>query len=404
MQTKKLNLGSGNNFMAGYENVDRHIDPASVQKAKHVDGIARREDVYPLQDGDRSCDEVRASHILEHFSHRQTLDVVKEWARVLKPGGILKIAVPNFDKIVQMYSDGSDLNVESYLMGSHTDGDDHHGAIFNEQKLRGLMKLAGLVNIRPWTSEIDDCAKLPVSLNLMGNKLTVQATFLEGVHAVLSMPRLCFTDQSVCMLETSAKLKIPTRIRQGVFWGQTLTQAIEQSLEDGAKFILAVDYDTIFAPDDVMELYRLMEATPRAGAIFATQIGRDRNSPLLTIRKSSDENAAQITRAEADAELLKASTGHFGLTLIRREVFDLIGKPWFHHTPDPELRWGDGRTDEDIHFWRICEKAGVVVHQANHVRVGHLQLVVTWPNQNLEPIHQYVGDFRRDGRPTEVSV
>ena len=34
---------------------------------------------------DGVADEIRASHVLEHFSHTITLDVLREWARVLKP-------------------------------------------------------------------------------------------------------------------------------------------------------------------------------------------------------------------------------------------------------------------------------------------------------------------------------
>jgi hypothetical protein len=168
----KLNLGSGDCPLDGYFNFD----------AKNGDSL------YPLRGAEgcashisgSSADEVRASHVLEHFPHGQTLDVLKEWVRVLKPGGWLKIAVPDFDWIVNAQKEAwvlgntegisaADL-LQSYLMGGQVDGNDYHKAIFTKIKLKWLLEDCGLVNVRPWASEIQDCASLPVSLNLMGQK------------------------------------------------------------------------------------------------------------------------------------------------------------------------------------------------------------------------------------------
>lgn len=152
----KLNLGAGGLALDGYANMDIK------------DGVA----AYPLNYPDGVADEIRASHLLEHFPHRQIENVVKEWARVLKPGGKLSIAVPDFDWIVKAYSNGqrNDPMLEAYLFGGQTDAADFHKALFNEEKLRKLMEDAGIVDIQPWSSELPDCASLPVSLNLQGTK------------------------------------------------------------------------------------------------------------------------------------------------------------------------------------------------------------------------------------------
>ncbi len=55
---------------------------------------------------DNSVDEIYASNVLEHFPHIQTLGVLKEWHRVLKPGSTIWISVPDMDanfKIYQKY-------------------------------------------------------------------------------------------------------------------------------------------------------------------------------------------------------------------------------------------------------------------------------------------------------------
>jgi predicted SAM-dependent methyltransferase len=153
----KLNLGAGASPLDGYVNVD----------------IKNGENAYPLKYADNSVQEVRASHILEHFPRGQVADVLKEWVRVLKPGGELKVAVPDFDFIVKEYSNGHrhDPLIEGYLFGGQVDADDYHKAFFNEDKLKSLLESAGLGNIERWQSEIQDCASLEVSLNLRGNKL-----------------------------------------------------------------------------------------------------------------------------------------------------------------------------------------------------------------------------------------
>lgn len=147
----KLNLGAGRNPLDGYQNLDRKTG----------------QEIYPLAFPDGVADEIRASHVLEHFSHRLTLDVLREWVRALKPGGVLKIAVPDFD-YASTHRDHPHWMM--WITGAHVDSDDCHGAIFTQRSLGDLMNLAGLVDLRTWISETRDCASLPVSLNLEGTK------------------------------------------------------------------------------------------------------------------------------------------------------------------------------------------------------------------------------------------
>lgn len=155
-QSSRLNLGAGGSPIEGYGNID----------------LKNGAQAFPLNYADGTIDEIRASHLLEHFPHGATRTVIQEWARVLKPGGKLKIAVPDFDYIVKAYSNGRrhDPLIEAYLFGGQTDANDYHKAFFNEEKLKGLMEVAGLSNIERWESEIEDCARLDVSLNLQGVK------------------------------------------------------------------------------------------------------------------------------------------------------------------------------------------------------------------------------------------
>ena len=94
MNMKKLEIGSGNRPLDGYEHLDINPDAPHVE---YVSGM----DKVPTEDG--IFDEVKAIHVLEHAQWRDSLKILKEWVRVLKPGGKVHIAVPNFRWIVQCY-------------------------------------------------------------------------------------------------------------------------------------------------------------------------------------------------------------------------------------------------------------------------------------------------------------
>ena len=57
-------------------------------------------------------DLVYASHVLEHVPWFKTMDTLKEMYRILKPGGVLEVWVPDIEKIARAY-----LNNESHLDG-----------------------------------------------------------------------------------------------------------------------------------------------------------------------------------------------------------------------------------------------------------------------------------------------
>ena len=68
----KLNIGAGNTVIDGFTPIDRALGS----------------EAYPLPYADSTVDEIRASHILEHFDFKQAQDALSEWVRVLKPGGL----------------------------------------------------------------------------------------------------------------------------------------------------------------------------------------------------------------------------------------------------------------------------------------------------------------------------
>jgi hypothetical protein len=417
----RLNLGAGPNELPGYFNIDKSYETNTFQRGSC--------EVYPLaQFLDESVDEIRASHILEHFSHRQTADVLREWVRVLKPGGVLKVAVPNFEWITNRYRDGDEINVQGYLMGGHVDKNDHHGAIFDREGLEAAFESLGLVDIKSWQSEINDCAALPVSLNLQGTKPGASAieqseeiAAIDPVHpliathpdarfaqteiksgdvsAVMTAPRLGFTAFMHCAISALGMLDIPLKQSGGVFWNQGITKVLEAELAAGTKYALVLDFDTIFDWRDVQTLYGIMERRPDIDALCPVQMRREMTVPLITVKGPDGVNVSRLSLDALAADVMPVATAHFGLTMIRVSALADMPRPWFAEQADEDGGWGDGRVDADIAFWNTFAASGRKLYQANRVAVGHLELIVTWPDERLTPKFQYSSDYHAGGKP-----
>lgn len=622
----RLNLGSGGAPLAGYTNIDRCYHGESVrQGCRLVEG-----DVYPLtQYADGSVDEVRASHVLEHIPWREGMDVLREWVRVLKPGGVLKVAVPDFRYVAERFLAGEGALTESYVMGGQTDVNDYHRAIFDEEGLRKGFAELGLTDIDRWTSEAEDCASLPVSLNLMGRKSgelvpasekpevaslsenafmwlgahqrnvysqygedgVLQAIFAkigctnrwccecgaadgtlfsntrrlideEGFSAVLveadpdrfaalealrgaqtivgaqpairlfqcqvtadapntlddlldaagapedldllvidvdgqdyylllslmrhhprivmcefdpfapspdfipakdgtgqaganaiiavgyargyrpvvqigpnivfvqtrllqkvadrplpfealrplrgrvrccmSAPRLGFMDNMFSAIDALIPHGVDIERSHGVFWGQCLSRMMEHAIEEGFEYILTTDYDTVFTADDVAALARIMDTYDHIDAVCSMQKRREDDFPLFSVQSEDGRMVQYIEREKLEASTIEVKTAHFGLTILRTSSLARCPKPWFLPVPDEAQGWGNGRCDEDMYFWRNWCDAGLTIHQANRVVVGHMELMVSFPGRDLKPVFQPIKRYGEVGKPGNV--
>jgi len=272
----KLNLGSGDYPLKGYVNLD----------------AVRDEKIFPLEYVN-AVDEIRASHVLEHFPHGQVARVLENWVAALKPGGILKLAVPDFWIVAEAYLKGTDIPVQSIVMGGQHDRFDFHGVLFDAELLHRAMLMVGLRGITRWHSEVKDCASLPFSLNLMGVKPVAER---PKTCAVMSVPRLGFMDNNRAML-LLPQMGIAVRKATGAFWGQCLTRAIEESIaEHDPEFVITVDYDSLFTADAVDALIETAVRNPHAHAIAAVQINRNNDLPLFTVAGPDGKAVPTIDR------------------------------------------------------------------------------------------------------------
>lgn len=384
---RRLNLGAGNTPLDGYENLD----------AKTGDSI------YPLSLPTASVDEIRASHVLEHFGFREVPKVIEEWVRVLKPGGVLKIAVPDFEKISRLYLAGQPIPTEGFVMGGQVDALDYHKAIFDTDSLASQLRNAGLRDVVFWESEVEDCASLPISLNLRGVKrrpLTKDDVKSLNIGAAMSVPRLGFMDNFFCAFQTLAPLGIELRKFTGAFWGQCMERTMEEWIKEGKDWILTVDYDSVWTREVVNDLLELARDSD-ADAIAPIQAHRTKKTPLMCIRGEDGKNRKEAPRSMFMPELTQIQSAHFGLTLVRVSALKDITKPWFAGQPQDDGTWGPYRTDDDVWFWKQWEEHGKTLYLANRCVIGHAELMVRWPNTEFETIYQHPTDFYRDGGPPE---
>jgi len=384
--TIKLDIGAGGNPAPGFTSVDRK------------NGL----EAYPLTYDDESIDTIRASHVLEHFPAHQVPEVVKHWVSKLVPGGLLKIAVPNLEWIAREYLKGSNFNVQGYLMGGQVDQNDYHHCAFDAENLTELLLDAGLERIHVWESEQQDCASLPVSLNLAGYKPSGTATHCEATTAVLSAPRYGPVIHMRCASTAFSKARVPYQIAGGAYWHQVLSELLESQIEYGSKYIITCDYDTVFSHEDVMELYRLMEAMPDIDAICPLQSKRGEAAALFGIHHADGRSHDSIPSYQLDRHTLPITIGHFGLTIFRASSLAALDRPWMNSIPSKAGRWGEGKVDADIQFWHHWKQSGMALHLAPRVVVGHIQELITWPGRDLMPIYQLVSDYDQNGMPQEA--
>lgn len=142
----KLHLGCGGRILPGY----LHVDLADYP---HIDHRREISDLGCFED--ESVALIYASHCLEYFDRQEVTSVLREWRRVLCPGGTLRLAVPDFSALIQVYQKTGRLSaVLGPLYGRWCIPGQrqvvYHKTIYDFDSLREVLEDCGFSQFRIW--------------------------------------------------------------------------------------------------------------------------------------------------------------------------------------------------------------------------------------------------------------
>jgi len=134
----RLHLGCGKrDFGLAWDHID-------LLDLPHIDS----HDVEALPYKDDSCEIIYASHLINYFDRVEVKLVLNEWLRVLKPGGILRLAVPDLESMCNLYKNGYSLDkFLGPLYGKWNHPPIYHKTAYDFESLFLLLKEVGFKSI-----------------------------------------------------------------------------------------------------------------------------------------------------------------------------------------------------------------------------------------------------------------
>jgi len=145
---KKINVGSGERKIENYLNVD-------VYEAPGIDVVSEMDDL-PYEDS--TISEIYSEHALEHVPFKRAEKTLKEWFRVLQPGGKLILHMPDFELCCQSYlkaplEDSHFMNTRAWFkytiygiqesQGGEPDDAQIHQCGFSKEEIKIVVEKAG---------------------------------------------------------------------------------------------------------------------------------------------------------------------------------------------------------------------------------------------------------------------
>ncbi len=109
--------------------------------------------------GNGSCEAVFSSHVFEHLFMDEVEKLVPEIFRVLAPGGICRVVVPDLEKIVARFdpSDPGPFIRDIYEIGSRSAVKNAHHCGFTHASLASLFQRAGFSQTRKCAYRSGNC-------------------------------------------------------------------------------------------------------------------------------------------------------------------------------------------------------------------------------------------------------
>lgn len=218
----------------------------------------------------------------------------------------------------------------------------------------------------------------------------------------MSLPRISHTHTQRCLRDLVDALRIKGRDSTGVFWSEALERMLEKAVETKAKYALTIDYDTLFTPYHVVDLYNIMENHPELAAVYPLQSRRGHPFPMTGTFQDEEGDVVTVTKGGRFKDgIAESDTGHFGLTLLRLNEIKKLKKPWFQSKPNKDNLWHQGKKEADVNFWINCKKQGLKV-ALGQVWIVHLEDMCSVPGpeeQNFKTRYCHVKQIIEQGYP-----
>ncbi len=180
----RINIGCGQTPTAGWMNFDNSpsirlaklgriadcvfrlglLDRSQYEFVKFVraNNVEYADATKRLPIRDEAVEVLYSSHMLEHLDRREAVLFLKEARRVLAPGGVIRLAVPDIWKLAEQYVSGGDADafVESTLLWTSTPrtlperlrflivGSRNHKWMYDGSSLSKLLSDHGFINVR----------------------------------------------------------------------------------------------------------------------------------------------------------------------------------------------------------------------------------------------------------------
>ena len=139
----RLHLGCGKLKLNDFINVDLQSDTSDLKLDFRNLTIFNSSNI----------EEIYISHALEHCKRSEIIPVILEFNRILKIDGVLRVAVPDFEKVVKMYLKNRDMSeLIGHLSGGQKDELDFHYIIFDVYILQKLLNACGFDDIERYNA------------------------------------------------------------------------------------------------------------------------------------------------------------------------------------------------------------------------------------------------------------
>lgn len=140
-QPIRVHVGVGKNYLPGWINIDLF---STIKADIYADMAA-----LPLERGSIDC--LYVSHALEHCQRHTVRATLSHWRDLLKPNGLLRLAVPDFGAIVKWYNQTGRLSdIMGLLYGGQNHPRNHHFIAFDCETLTEQLQEVGFSQIRYW--------------------------------------------------------------------------------------------------------------------------------------------------------------------------------------------------------------------------------------------------------------